>query len=105
MSIVGRKQCFGLDGGFVNGAIGEVDDFLGMAERKLATTAGVAGVGGRAGITLAKGVRHSFRVDATDKPTSTFHEEFAVPHGSRRQPDFGSISESAAGRRVMETRQ
>src|SRR5438445_1942611 len=60
-----------------------------MAECKPATAAGLTGVGGRAGITLANGVRHSFVVDATDETASTFHEEFAVPLGSRWQPDFG----------------
>ncbi len=32
---------------------------------------------------------HSFDIDATDQTASTFHEEFAVPLGRRRQPDFG----------------
>ena len=73
----------------MNSAIGEVGNLIGMAECKPATAAGVTGVGGRAGITLANGVRHSFGVDATDQTASTFHEEFAVPHGTRRQPDFG----------------
>ena len=73
----------------MNSAIGEVGNLIGMAECKPATAAGVTGVGGRAGITLANGVRHSFGVDATDQTASTFHEEFAVPLRSRRQPDFG----------------
>ncbi|HMF62792.1 MAG TPA: hypothetical protein VK608_01800 [Edaphobacter sp.] len=73
----------------MNSAKGEVDDLIGMAEGKTATAAGVTGVGGRAGITLANGIRHSFGVDATDQTASTFHEKFAVPLGGRRQPDFG----------------
>lgn len=88
-AIIGRNQCFGRDGGFVNSAIGEVGDLIRMAEWKSATAAGMTGVGGRAGVTLANGVRHSLGVEATDQTASTFHEEFAVPHGTRRQPDFG----------------
>jgi hypothetical protein len=38
---------------------------------------------------LANGVRHSACIDATDETASSFHEEFAVPGGGRRQPDFG----------------
>jgi len=67
----------------------EDGDLIGMAECKLAAAAGVAGVGGRAGITLSNGVRHSFGVDVTDQAASTFHEEFSVPLRSHRQPDFG----------------
>src|SRR5258707_1530668 len=76
-SIIGRNQCFGRDGGFVNSAIGEVGDLIRMAECKSATAAGMTGVGGRAGITLANGVRHSFRVDASDPTASTLHVRFA----------------------------
>jgi hypothetical protein len=73
----------------VNSAIGEVGDLIGMAECKPATAAGVTGVSGRAGITLANRMRHSSGIDATDQTASTFHEELVVPLGSRRQPDFG----------------
>jgi hypothetical protein len=89
MSIIGRDQYFGLDCSFVDSAKSEVNDLIGMAEGKTATASGVTGVGGRAGITLANVVRHSCGVDATDQTSSTFHEEFAVPNGGRRQPDFG----------------
>ena len=89
MSIIGRHQCFGLHSGFVNRAIGKVDDLLGMAEGEPATAAAVTGVGGRAGITLANSVRQSCGVDAADQTASTLQEEFTVPHGGRGQPDFG----------------
>src|SRR5258707_7552095 len=74
-SIIGRNQCFGLDGGSVDSAIGEVGDLIGMAECKPATAARVTGVGGRARITLANDIRHSSGGDATDLPASTLHDE------------------------------
>ena len=89
----------------MNGSKGEVDDLLGMAKCKTPAAAGVTGVGGRTGITFANGVRHSAGVDATDETASAYHEEFAVPSGGSRQPDLGLISESADGRRVMDTLQ
>src|SRR5436190_14250244 len=86
---MGRYERLGLDRGIVNGAEGEVDDLLGMAECKTAAAASVTGVGGCTDITFANGVRHSASVDATDETASAYHEKLAVPRGDRRKPDFG----------------
>ena len=51
-TIIGPDERLGLERGFVNTAITEVDDFLGMAERKAGAAALVPAIGGGGGAAL-----------------------------------------------------
>jgi len=89
----------------VNSAIGEVGDLIGMAERKPTTAAGVTGVGGRARIILVNAcvIPSALMLPTKPPPPSMRSLPFHSEAGGNQTSDL--ISESAAGRRMMETRQ
>ena len=76
-----------LERGFVNTAITEVDDFLGMAERKAGAAALVPAIGGGGGVALLESGSHGRVDDVAVKTAVAYFFEFAVPIHIG-QPDF-----------------
>ena len=105
-SIVERlDQLLRCDRRVVHGAIGEVDDLLGMAEREHAVGTvgrGVAGIGGRGRVAEAQRHLHvAVALDRSGKPAVAHHHELAVPVLGRH-PELGV--DVGVGRRLEHQR-
>jgi hypothetical protein len=72
----------------MNGAVGEISNFLRMAQCKYSAASGVAGVGGGSSVALADRVSHSFHIDRANQTSPALHQQLAVPGRGIWQPDL-----------------